>query len=403
MSKRFGMMMVACGVVAGHAMAQTAGMQSFQGLIKDAAGNPVTSPVTLEFRIYDASVGGNLIDMDGDGVVENVIGQDAKQVLNTTPSGGVVSTKFGPVHPKAFNGGARWLEVRVGGTPLSRLEMATAPAVAEQINIPGTGTSRIAVNAAGHVGIATAVPGKTLQVGDSTVSNSEGVIRLASRSGTNTMNRTWDVGVRETDADTSTTGYDFIIDDIAAGGAGQAEFVIDHITRNVGIGTNAPQAKLDVAGTARMQVCTITGGADLAEPFDVSRASKDGGEIEPGMVVVIDLRNPGKLIQASEPYDRKVAGVISGANGLSPGMVMRAEGDAYADGMHNVALTGRVWARCDASLGAIEPGDRLTTSGVPGHAMKVADATRADGAVIGKAMTPLKEGRGLVLVLVQPQ
>ena len=37
------------------------------------------------------------------------------------------------------------------------------------------------------------------------------------------------------------------------------------------------------------------------------------------------------------------------------------------------------------------------------HAMKAADRTRAYGAVIGKAMTGLAEGRGLVLVLVNLQ
>ena len=98
-----------------------------------------------------------------------------------------------------------------------------------------------------------------------------------------------------------------------------------------------------------------------------------------------------------------VAGIISGAKGLAPGMVMQAEGQTHADGEHPVALTGRVWCWCDASFGAIEPGDRLTTSATPGHAMKAADSQRAIGAVIGKAMTPLADGRGLVLVLVQPQ
>ena len=68
-----------------------------------------------------------------------------------------------------------------------------------------------------------------------------------------------------------------------------------------------------------------------------------------------------------------------------------------------IALTGRVWCWCDASNRAIEPGDRLTTSATPGYAMKVTDNQRAIGAVIGKAMTPLADGRGLVLVLVQPQ
>jgi hypothetical protein len=45
----------------------------------------------------------------------------------------------------------------------------------------------------------------------------------------------------------------------------------------------------------------------------------------------------------------------------------------------------------------------LTTSDMPGHAMKVRDHMRAQGAVIGKAMTALDEGTGYVLVLVTLQ
>jgi hypothetical protein len=120
------------------------------------------------------------------------------------------------------------------------------------------------------------------------------------------------------------------------------------------------------------------------------------------MVVVIDADHAGQLALSDTAYDRKVAGVVSGAGGVKPGMLMGQKG-TMADGQHPVALTGRVWTWCDATNGAIEPGDMLTTSNTPGHAMKVLDHTRAQGAVIGKAMTSLSEGAGLVLVLVQPQ
>ena len=80
-------------------------------------------------------------------------------------------------------------------------------------------------------------------------------------------------------------------------------------------------------------------------------------------------------------------------------MLMGQDG-TLADGEHPVALTGRVWAWCEAESGPIEPGDLLTTSAVAGHARKAADLERAQGAVLGKAMTSLTAGRGLVLVLV---
>ena len=88
--------------------------------------------------------------------------------------------------------------------------------------------------------------------------------------------------------------------------------------------------------------------------------------------------------------------------GVKPGMLMSQHGTA-ADGEVPVALTGRVYCWVDALYGAIEPGDLLTTSDTPGHAMRVDDSDRSHGTILGKAMTGLTEGRGLVLVLVALQ
>ena len=54
-------------------------------------------------------------------------------------------------------------------------------------------------------------------------------------------------------------------------------------------------------------------------------------------------------------------------------------------------------------FGAIQPGDLLTTSATPGHAMRVGDYDQGQGAILGKAMSRLEEGKGLVLVLVSLQ
>jgi hypothetical protein len=143
---------------------------------------------------------------------------------------------------------------------------------------------------------------------------------------------------------------------------------------------------------------TIEGGADLAEPFQISGAEK---EVPQGSVVVIDEENPGRLKLTDRPYDTRVAGVVSGANGIHPGIQMQQQG--LIEGGKNVALTGRVYVQADTSNGAIKPGDLLTTSGTPGRAMKVSDHVRAQGAILGKAMTALNEGKGLVLVLVTLQ
>ena len=93
---------------------------------------------------------------------------------------------------------------------------------------------------------------------------------------------------------------------------------------------------------------------------------------------------------------------MSGANNVNPGLIMNQD-NVFVDGKYPVALTGRVYCYADATDSPINPGDLLTTSDTPGYAMKVTDFSKAPGAVIGKAMTGLKSGKGMILVLVSLQ
>jgi hypothetical protein len=82
--------------------------------------------------------------------------------------------------------------------------------------------------------------------------------------------------------------------------------------------------------------------------------------------------------------------------------MLMSQSGSIADGDYPVALTGRVYVFACAEAGEIVPGDLLTTSSRPGYAMKVTDYQKAQGAVIGKAMTSIDEN-GYVLVLVNLQ
>ena len=169
------------------------------------------------------------------------------------------------------------------------------------------------------------------------------------------------------------------------------------INGNTGIGTNQPDASLHVNGRTKTKVLEITGGSDLAEPFEITK----DGKLPTGSVVVIDDQNPGKLVLAYKAYDKKVAGVVSGAGGVNPGITLHQDG--VMEGNQLVALAGRAYVKACTVNGVIQPGDLLTSSSIPGYAMKATNKRKRQGAVIGKAMSGLDEGEGLVLVLIQPQ
>ncbi len=238
----------------------------------------------------------------------------------------------------------------------------------------GTGGEKMRIASNGHIGIGTKEPERQLEVRSK---QNSAAIRF---------------------------GDPYGFGELIAGSNGVAiktgdeifRFWINQSTGNVGIGTENPGQKLDVNGTTRTKVIEITGGSDVAEPFEIAE------DASPGMVVSIHPENPGQLRLSRDAYDRRVAGIVSGAGGLNPGMIMTQNG-TETNGNHPVSMTGRVYCQVDATHGPVVPGDLLTTSDTPGHAMKVIDYQKAQGAILGKAMGALKSGCGLVLVLVTLQ
>jgi hypothetical protein len=136
-------------------------------------------------------------------------------------------------------------------------------------------------------------------------------------------------------------------------------------------------------------------GADYAEEFGVSAT----GVVEPGTVMVID--EAGGLRPATEAYDKKVAGIVSGAGDLNPGVILDRQ--PGKDDRVPVALMGKVYCKVDAQYAPVEVGDLLTTSATPGYAMKATEPTQAYGAILGKALRAIDAERGLIPVLVTLQ
>ncbi len=163
---------------------------------------------------------------------------------------------------------------------------------------------------------------------------------------------------------------------------------------NVGIGTATPGARLSVNGDVEVSGDIRLLGADCAEFFEVD----DGAEVGSGTVMVIG--EDSTLRECGEEYDKRVAGVVSGAGGLRPGIVLD---HGSGQGGVPVALAGKVYCKVDAAPSAVEVGDLLTTSSTPGHARKATDGKRRLGSILGKALAPLAEGRGMIPVLVALQ
>jgi hypothetical protein len=139
----------------------------------------------------------------------------------------------------------------------------------------------------------------------------------------------------------------------------------------------------------------ILANADCAEDFDAAQDEL----IDPGTVVVIN--DERSIRSCDKAYDKRVAGVVSGAGGYKPGLILdRRKSDRTRV---TVALMGKVFCKVDARFGAIQVGDLLTPSFTIGHAMKATDPLKAFGAVIGKALRPLEEGQALIPILIALQ
>lgn len=158
-------------------------------------------------------------------------------------------------------------------------------------------------------------------------------------------------------------------------------------------GTN--RARIDKNGKGFFNGGTQTGGADVAEAFEVEGSVATYG---PGDVLVISTSNDRRVEKCQEPYSTLVAGVYA-----TKAAVLLTERDIEAnlDDTVPMGVVGVIPTKVSGENGAIRRGDLLVTASLPGHAMKGTDRSKMLGAVIGKALENFDgNGTGLIRVLV---
>jgi hypothetical protein len=137
-----------------------------------------------------------------------------------------------------------------------------------------------------------------------------------------------------------------------------------------------------------MTVQLIKQGADLGEVYySIDRT------IDPGTVVSIDENGEALVKKSGVSYDDQMIGIISTRPGLLLAEHPRTDGAPVI-----VALSGRIPVRVTKMNGVIRAGDYLTSSPIPGVAMK---ATKA-GHILGQALTSFDgDDEGEVMVFIK--
>ena len=139
-----------------------------------------------------------------------------------------------------------------------------------------------------------------------------------------------------------------------------------------------------------------TGEADIAEWVAISEP------VEPGDVLELDPTALATYRLSQTACSSLVAGVVSTRPGVALGAPPTAPHSLLAT-YHSqalLALTGIVPVKVTGEGGPIMPGNLLVTSSTPGHAMRWAGPGPCPCALVGKALEPMADTQGIILVLL---
>ncbi len=288
-----------------------------------------------------------------------------------------------------------------GANVYSQIANRAADAMGLSLTSKDSNPEYLYVATNGFVGIGTTAPGRALDV----VGNSMGV------------------GLRAFDPSAINTGFgagvEFSAKYDVAGSYGTLG-MIRGLRHNVASGDRVGRLTLQVSDNtgALVEVARFSPGSMLvtgnahfngivtgteirATYQDVAEWVPSRNDIEPATVVVLDEILGNGVKPSDRAYDTTVAGVVSLRPGISLG-----EGGA---GKEQIATTGRVRVKVDATAAPIRVGDLLVTSDKPGYAMKsipldiAGVSIHRPGTIVGKALETIENGEGEILVLLSLQ
>ncbi|MFO7756452.1 MAG: hypothetical protein R6V34_10755 [Bacteroidales bacterium] len=160
--------------------------------------------------------------------------------------------------------------------------------------------------------------------------------------------------------------------------------------------------------------------ADIAEYILNSRQ-----DAEPGDVLIADRSEDKNVMLSNKPYDPAVIGVVSTSPHITMGMDLITD-ERTGEPLPGVsavrlALAGRVPCKVTDENGPIKPGDFLTASSTPGHAMRwtaadpagaadfeelkeiITENERRRNTILGKALETHSSGSGTIMIIIALQ